>query len=129
MLNICWEICIWDLYLTGSGNRLGLRRAPPIGKRLGVKGMLDVSRSSVNPLLKGLWYHGGKRRGAGLSTYYLVAWDNSLWVVPMGNSGHPGSPHYCDQSETWRKVEMVPMLYSWGRIIAESETQQRLEPG
>jgi penicillin amidase len=61
--------------------------------------------------------------------YDLADWDSSLWVVPLGSSGHPGSPHYADQSETWRRVEMAPMLYSWGRIIAESETQQRLEPG
>ena len=30
-------------------------------------------------------------------------WDKSLWAVPLGSSGHPGSPHYHDQSETWRK--------------------------
>ena len=60
--------------------------------------------------------------------YDLADWDNSLWVVPLGSSGHPGSKHYHDQSETWRQVQMLPMLYSWDRIIAESETQQRLEP-
>ena len=60
--------------------------------------------------------------------YDLADWDNSLWVVPLGSSGHPGSKHYHDQSETWRQVQMVPMLYSWDRIIAESQTQQRLEP-
>ena len=60
--------------------------------------------------------------------YDLADWDNSLWVVPLGSSGHPGSKHYHDQSETWRQVQMLPMLYSWERIIAESETQQRLEP-
>ena len=60
--------------------------------------------------------------------YDLADWDSSLWVVPLGSSGHPGSKHYHDQSETWRQVRMVPMLYSWDRIIAESEAQQRLEP-
>ena len=60
--------------------------------------------------------------------YDLADWDNSLWVVPLGSSGHPGSDHYHDQSEVWRQVQMVPMLYSWDRIIAESESQQRLEP-
>ncbi len=59
--------------------------------------------------------------------YDLAEWDNSLWVVPLGSSGHPGSNHYHDQSDAWRRVEMVPMIYSWERIIAESETQQRLE--
>lgn len=60
--------------------------------------------------------------------YDLADWDKSLWVVPLGSSGHPGSKHYHDQSETWKRVEMLPMLYSWDRIIAESETQQKLEP-
>ena len=55
-------------------------------------------------------------------------WENSLWVVPLGSSGHPGSPHYADQSETWRKVKMIPMGYDWGRIEASCETKQTLEP-
>ncbi len=61
--------------------------------------------------------------------YDTANWDNSLWVVPLGSSGHPGSPHYHDQSETWRKVEMVPMRWDWPAIIANSETAQTLEPG
>ena len=61
--------------------------------------------------------------------YDTANWDNSLWVVPLGSSGHPGSPHYHDQSETWRKVEMVPMRWDWPGIIADSETAQTLEPG
>ena len=55
-------------------------------------------------------------------------WENSLWVVPLGSSGHPGSPHYADQSETWRQVKMIPMGYDWGRIEASCETKQPLEP-
>ena len=61
--------------------------------------------------------------------YDLADWDNSQWVVPLGSSGHPGSEHYHDQSEAWLQVRMFPMLYSWDRIIAESKTRQRLEPG
>jgi len=58
----------------------------------------------------------------------LGDWSSSLWAVPLGASGHPGSPHYHDQSETWRKVQMVPMEYDWGTILDRSATQQRLEP-
>ena len=61
--------------------------------------------------------------------YDAANWDDSLWVVPLGSSGHPGSPHYYDQSETWRRVEMVPMRWDWPAIIASSETTQTLEPG
>ncbi len=60
--------------------------------------------------------------------YDLADWDRSLWVVPLGSSGHPGSSHYQDQSEAWRQVQMVPMQYSWDSIIAGSEVRQRLVP-
>jgi len=58
----------------------------------------------------------------------LDDWRRSAWVVPLGSSGHPGSPHYADQSETWAAVELHPMLYDWKRIQREAETTQRLEP-
>ena len=62
-------------------------------------------------------------------SYDTANWDDSLWVVPLGSSGHPGSPHYHDQSETWREVEMVPMRWDWNAIIANAETHQSLQPG
>jgi len=46
----------------------------------------------------------------------LSDWSNSRWVVPLGVSGHPGSPHYADQTSVWEQVQMVPMLYDWARI-------------
>ncbi|MBC8280691.1 MAG: penicillin acylase family protein, partial [Chloroflexi bacterium] len=55
-------------------------------------------------------------------------WDDSLWVVPLGSSGHPGSEHYADQSETWRKVKMIPMGYDWDSIKTNCETEQTLMP-
>ena len=59
--------------------------------------------------------------------YDLADWDNSRWAIPLGASGNPGSPHYHDQSETWRKVQMIPMLYGWDGIIAGSRTRLALE--
>lgn len=56
-------------------------------------------------------------------------WEQSGWVVPLGASGHPGSPHYADQVEAWRGVRLLPMRYDWGRIRREAETAQRLTPG
>ena len=47
--------------------------------------------------------------------YDLADWENCLWAIPLGASGHPASPHYADQSETWRQVQMVPMQYAWPR--------------
>ncbi len=56
-------------------------------------------------------------------------WSRSAWVIPGGVSGHPGSPHFADQIETYRRIELLPMLYDWDRIAAAAETTQRLEPG
>ena len=61
-------------------------------------------------------------------SFDLGDWEKSLWAVPLGSSGHPGSAHYHDQSETWRKVEMIPMQYDWERIAAHREGHQVLSP-
>lgn len=58
----------------------------------------------------------------------LGDWDRSGWVVPLGASGHPGSPHYADQVEAWGEQRLYPMLYTWPRIEADAEARQRLEP-
>jgi penicillin amidase len=55
-------------------------------------------------------------------------WQRSAWVVPLGASGHPGSPHYADQVATWAAVQLHPMLYGWQQLKAEAETSQCLEP-
>ena len=60
--------------------------------------------------------------------YDLADWDNSMWAIPLGSSGNPGSPHYHDQSETWRQVQMIPMEYGWGGIVSRSRAHQTLEP-
>jgi len=58
----------------------------------------------------------------------LGDWNNSAWIVPLGASGHPASPHYADQAQTWADVRLRPMRYDWNRIREEAETRQRLEP-
>lgn len=55
-------------------------------------------------------------------------WRNSRWIVPLGASGHPGSPHYADQAELWADVETVPQLWDWNDILAAAETHQTLTP-
>ena len=55
-------------------------------------------------------------------------WRNSRWIVPLGASGHPGSPHYADQAELWADVETIPQLWDWNDILAAAETRQTLMP-
>ena len=58
----------------------------------------------------------------------LGDWERSAWIVPLGVSGHPGSPHHADQATDWAAVRLRPMRYDWARVAAEAESQQRLEP-
>jgi penicillin amidase len=58
----------------------------------------------------------------------LGDWERSAWIVPLGASGHPASPHYGDQAADWAAVRLRPMRYDWARIAADAETHQRLEP-
>lgn len=44
------------------------------------------------------------------------AWDNSRAVLPIGQSGHPWSPHYFDQNELWRSGQLRPLPYSRGAV-------------
>ena len=57
----------------------------------------------------------------------LGDWTGSSWIVPLGASGHPGSPHYADQAQDWGEVRLRPMRYDWNHIRAEAESHQRLE--
>ncbi|MDE0661333.1 MAG: penicillin acylase family protein [Gammaproteobacteria bacterium] len=55
-------------------------------------------------------------------------WRNSRWIVPLGASGHPGSPHYADQAELWADVETIPQLWDWDDIVDAAQTRQTLTP-
>ncbi len=60
--------------------------------------------------------------------YNPAAWEKSLWIVPLGASGHPASPHYADQAECWSNVQFIPQLWDWDQIRAKAKTYQRLTP-
>ncbi|QIY96895.1 penicillin acylase family protein [Streptomyces sp. S1D4-11] len=56
-------------------------------------------------------------------------WDladrrQSLWVVPFGASGVPGSAHHRDQLPLWLKGELAPVVTDWSRLTQEQETQK-----
>ena len=55
--------------------------------------------------------------------------NRSLWILPPGQSGHPGSPHYSDGIQPWLNVEYYPMYWDWGDIRANQEGTLRLTPG
>jgi penicillin amidase len=48
-------------------------------------------------------------------------WDlhdrsRSGWVVPMGASGDPRSPHHLDQIEAWADARLLPIELDWTRL-------------
>jgi penicillin amidase len=55
-------------------------------------------------------------------------WKNSRWIVPLGSSGHPASPHYSDQATAWSNVEYIPQMWDWDDIRNAAESTQILEP-
>ena len=55
--------------------------------------------------------------------------NNSVFIVPPGQSGHVASPHYADLLEDFLALRYRPLLWDWNRIEAEAESEQTLEPG
>jgi penicillin G amidase len=49
-------------------------------------------------------------------------------LMPPGNSGQPGSPHYGDNVERWLRLEYHPLFIDWRDIEANSEGDLRLHP-
>jgi penicillin amidase len=47
----------------------------------------------------------------------LSNWDNSLTVIPTGNSGIPSSRHYCDQTELYINGQYHPDFFSKNKVI------------
>ncbi|MFJ5778602.1 penicillin acylase family protein [Streptomyces sp. NPDC093094] len=47
--------------------------------------------------------------------------ENSLWIVPFGASGVPGSPHHRDQLPLWLAGELAPVVTGWDRLEKETD--------
>jgi penicillin amidase len=52
-------------------------------------------------------------------------WDlsdrgRSGWVVPLGASGDPRSPHHHDQLDAWAEARLLPIELDWERLTQES---------
>ena len=52
-------------------------------------------------------------------------WDETVLVLPVGESGRPWSPHYADQIEAWLKVKALRLPFS--REAVEAAAAARLE--
>ncbi len=54
--------------------------------------------------------------------------DASQTVIPTGQSGHPGNPHYDDQIELWLNGEYHPMLWSDTAVQSAAADTLVLQP-
>lgn len=54
--------------------------------------------------------------------------NNSVFIIPPGQSGHVASPHYADLLEDYLAVRYRPLLWDWQRIAADVESEQMLQP-
>ncbi|MFF5576134.1 penicillin acylase family protein [Streptomyces luteogriseus] len=50
----------------------------------------------------------------------LARREDSRWVVPLGASGVPGSPHHRDQLPRWLAGDLVPVVTDWTRLKKET---------
>ena len=55
-------------------------------------------------------------------------WDNCQAVLPGGQSGHTGSPHYQDGLADWENGRYHPMLFAREKIVRAAEGRIFLEP-
>lgn len=58
------------------------------------------------------------------------AWDladreASRWVVPLGASGVPTSPHHADQHATWAAGGAVPLVTDWDQLTPDPTCEDR----
>ncbi len=58
----------------------------------------------------------------------IGAWENSRWIVFHGASGNPRGEFFMNQNEAWSRGELIPMLYDWEKIAAESSSHQNISP-
>ena len=58
----------------------------------------------------------------------LADLSRSVSVCPVGQSGHPASPHYADQLQEWQAGRYHVMLWEHGAIASAAEGTLRLQP-
>jgi penicillin amidase len=55
-------------------------------------------------------------------------WDNSRFIIPMGQSGHPISAHYDDLLTLWHAGRYAPMVFSEPAVRAAAWKSLTLRP-
>jgi len=109
--------------LGAAAPRVAARLDPPA---IEVGGEWDTVMSAAHPA-----GHGFGVTSTSVARYVFDAsdWDASAWIVPLGASGDPTSPHFADQQARWARGDLVPMRYTWSVIESVATRSLRLTPG
>ncbi len=108
----------------------------------------QAGRVEVDHPLSPMWY--GMLRGTalpgdgdeytihlqepGFAQGFRAVWEVGNWdaggiVIPSGESGRPGSPHYDDLARTWIRGSIVPLPFSHAALARQTEAVLTLRSG
>lgn len=108
-----------------------LGRTPPHDRTFNIP-PVGIGGDSTTVFSSGTLYQGNFTATIGVSFRMIVDFadvNRAVWVLPPGQSGHPGSPHYNDGIQPWLSLEYHPMLWDWDCIRANQEGTLQLVPG
>ena len=83
--------------------------------------LMRVSWNRLEPFAA--WEHPSWRQ-----IFDVGQWDESRVAMPAGQSGHPMSPHYFDQNDTWRQGQYRKQPFSRGAVSAAAQHRLLLVP-
>jgi len=118
-----------DLHKQTFVHNLG--RTPPNDKTFNIP-PVGIGGDGTTVFNSGSSSMGNYDSNVGVSFRMILDFANlnrSVWVLPPGQSGHPGSPHYTDGIKPWLNMEYHPMLWDWEDIYANQEGLLQLMPG
>jgi penicillin amidase len=109
------------------------------GGQSALAGMVNLERTEAGGALDSVWkshFEMGDEKHpfrAMAGPVYRMAIDladvaHARWVVDTGASGWPGSPHYGDQFQLWRKGELAPMTYDAAELKRDATAVLTLKP-
>jgi penicillin amidase len=55
-------------------------------------------------------------------------WDETILVLPVGESGRPWSPHYADQIDSWLSIETDRFPFTREAVEAVAVAELELVP-
>ena len=61
------------------------------------------------------------RASAARYVWDLAERDNCAWIVPLGASGLPSSPHHQDQLPLWSRGTLIPLITDWDLLKEEKD--------